>query len=63
MHCGMAAGRPTRTATKKWRVVLFPNDDFARADPSGGRRLVIAHLRMTFQAKVVVSLDEHLGID
>lgn len=54
MHGGVTTGSPTSALLQKQSVILFANENFT------GRA---GHLRVAFEAKIIVALNQHLGID
>lgn len=54
MYGRVAAGTPTGAVTEISRMVFLPDKNLPRRP---------LHLRVTFQAKIIVALDEHLGVD
>lgn len=57
MHRGMAAGAPAAAELQFVRVIFVPNENL----PGSEERTL--RLRVTLEAKVVVALDQHLGVN
>ena len=54
MHRRVTTGAPAVTTAQKFGVRRFANEDLAANGMD---------LRVTFQAEIIVALDEHLRID
>lgn len=54
MYGGVATGTPAGAITEIGRVVFFSDENLPRCP---------LHLCVTFQAKIVVAFNEHLGVD
>lgn len=57
MHGGVTAGAPTAAELEFVRVIFAPDEDLSRTDERALR------LRVALEAKIVVALDDELGVD